>query len=41
MSRWPPSQLQQLASAESAVNGLFTGANIGKTVVKVGEPTPA
>ena len=24
-----------------ALNGLFTGANIGKTVVKVGEPTPA
>ena len=28
-------------SCVDALNGLFTGANIGKTVVKVGEPTPA
>jgi len=28
-------------SAVDALNGLFTGANIGKTVVKVSEPTPA
>ena len=27
-------------SCVDALNGLFTGANIGKTVVKVGEPTP-
>ncbi|WP_254127237.1 NADP-dependent oxidoreductase [Aquihabitans sp. G128] len=30
-----------VASSVDALNGLFTGANIGKTVVKVGEPTPA
>jgi NADPH-dependent curcumin reductase CurA len=28
-------------SCVDALNGLFTGANIGKTVVKVGTPTPA
>jgi len=28
-------------SCVDALNGLFTGANIGKTMVKVGEPTPA
>jgi NADPH-dependent curcumin reductase CurA len=28
-------------SCVDALNGLFTGANIGKTVVKVGEPRPA
>lgn len=28
-------------SCVDALNGLFTGANIGKTVVKVGEPTQA
>lgn len=27
-------------SAVDALNGLFTGANVGKTVVKVSEPTP-
>ncbi len=27
-------------SCVDALNGLFTGANIGKTLVKVGEPTP-
>ncbi|MEO6988405.1 MAG: NADP-dependent oxidoreductase, partial [Aquihabitans sp.] len=29
-----------LEQAVDALNGLFTGANIGKTVVKVSEPTP-
>jgi hypothetical protein len=29
-----------LEHAVEALNGLFTGANIGKTVVKVSEPTP-
>jgi NADPH-dependent curcumin reductase CurA len=28
-------------SCVDALNGLFTGANVGKTLVKVGEPTPA
>ncbi len=30
-----------LESCVDALNGLFTGANIGKMLVKVGEPTPA
>ena len=30
-----------LDSAADALNGLFTGANVGKTVVKVSEPTSA
>ena len=30
-----------LEHAVEALNGLFTGANIGKTVVKVSDPTPA
>lgn len=30
-----------VASCVDALNGLFTGANIGKTLVKVSEPTPA
>lgn len=30
-----------IESCVEALNGLFTGANIGKTLVKVGEPTPA
>lgn len=30
-----------LDHAVEALNGLFTGANIGKTVVKISEPTPA
>ncbi|WP_426572606.1 NADP-dependent oxidoreductase [Aquihabitans sp. McL0605] len=30
-----------LEHAVDALNGLFTGANIGKTVVKVADPTPA
>ncbi len=30
-----------IESCVDALNGLFTGANIGKTLVKVGEPTPA
>jgi NADPH-dependent curcumin reductase CurA len=28
-------------SCVDALNGLFTGANIGKTLVKIGEPSPA
>jgi NADPH-dependent curcumin reductase CurA len=30
-----------IESCVDALNGLFTGANIGKTLVKVSEPTPA
>ncbi|MCW2729978.1 MAG: yfmJ 2 [Mycobacterium sp.] len=30
-----------IESCVDALNGLFTGANIGKMLVKVGEPTPA
>jgi hypothetical protein len=30
-----------LESCVDALNGLFTGANIGKTLVKLGEPTIA
>jgi len=30
-----------IESCVDALNGLFTGANIGKTVVKIAEPTPA
>jgi NADPH-dependent curcumin reductase CurA len=30
-----------IESCVDALNGLFTGANIGKTLVRVGEPTPA
>lgn len=30
-----------LERAVEALNGLFTGANIGKTVLRVGEPTPS
>jgi len=30
-----------IESCVAALNGLFTGANIGKMLVKVGEPTPA
>lgn len=30
-----------MESCVDALNGLFTGANIGKMLVKVGEPTPA
>ena len=30
-----------IESCMDALNGLFTGANIGKMLVKVGEPTPA
>jgi NADPH-dependent curcumin reductase CurA len=30
-----------LEHAVDALNGLFTGANIGKTVVKISDPTPA
>ena len=29
-----------IESCVDALNGLFIGANIGKTVVKVAEPTP-
>jgi NADPH-dependent curcumin reductase CurA len=29
-----------IESCVDALNGMFTGANIGKTVVKIGEPTP-
>jgi hypothetical protein len=29
-----------IESCVDALNGLFTGANIGKTLVKLGEPTP-
>jgi NADPH-dependent curcumin reductase CurA len=32
---------QGIESCVDALNGLFTGANIGKTVVKIAEPTPA
>jgi NADPH-dependent curcumin reductase CurA len=32
--------LDGLVHAVDALNGLFTGANIGKTVVKVADPTP-
>ncbi|HEX2285163.1 MAG TPA: NADP-dependent oxidoreductase, partial [Mycobacterium sp.] len=30
-----------IESCVDALNGLFTGVNIGKMLVKVGEPTPA
>ncbi len=30
-----------LEHAVEALNGLFTGANIGKTVIKISDPTPA
>ena len=30
-----------IESCVDALNGLFTGANIGKMLVKVSEPTPA
>jgi NADPH-dependent curcumin reductase CurA len=30
-----------IESCVDALNGMFTGANIGKTIVKMGEPTPA
>jgi NADPH-dependent curcumin reductase CurA len=33
--------LEGVESCVDALNGLFTGANIGKMLVKVGEPTPA
>ena len=33
--------VEGIEACVDALNGLFTGANIGKTLVKISEPTPA
>ena len=41
LDEWGRFDFEGIESCADAVNGLFTGANIGKTLMKVSEPTPA